>query len=172
MSPVGAHGGNCAIESAAALANSWYEEVLQDESSGLNGRSIERALSKYYELRIDRARLFYNAVHFAARLGSRDGFGKSLLTRYVLPRMDITRSLFPLIENAEKINFFPEPARAKGFKTQAERGISTQSSQTQTNIAKGFKEAAALVRKLVYDNFVYWMQVILIAKRRLSWYSS
>lgn len=132
MSPVGAHGGNCGIESAAALAHFLYEQISHGECHNINERRLERGLRKYYEMQIDRARLFCRTVHFATRLSPRDGLRKSLLASYLLPRMDMTQSLCTLLENAERFNFLPEPARAKGFV----QGKPTESSETRTKITK------------------------------------
>lgn len=165
MSPVGAHGGNCAIESAAALANSIYTEALPTGCKDLDNHVLEHAFHRYQESRLSRAHLFHNTAHFLTRIGSRDGLWKSLLAQYVLPRLDISKPLCALIENAERVDFFPEPERAKGFKRLATHGSMTELSQEPADIAKTLGKNLTLVKQLVCNKLACFITAIQKVKR-------
>ena len=119
MSPVGAHGGNCAIESAAALANSLQQRLHNCRPFGLGDDSIREVLDEYQQRRQPRARQFHDKVHLMTRIGSWDSWWKWLMARFALPWFDDAESLRGLIGRAEKVNFIAEPSRAKGFENAA-----------------------------------------------------
>ena len=115
LSPIGAHSGNCAIESAAALANALNDHVLRLDKGKLGTEVITSAFESYQRKRADRVKKFFDSTYLLTRMHTWDTYWHFLLGRYVLRWMGGTRSLKKLMLDAEKVQVIDEPGRAKGF---------------------------------------------------------
>lgn len=121
MSPVGAHGGNCAIESVAALANSLECHLKTCSDRSANSETIHSIFERYQKTREARVRKFAGAVHFMTRLGTWDDYLKKLVGRYVLPWLNDITIVSKLVKDAVRVDFLPIPSRSKGFSDQTSK---------------------------------------------------
>ncbi|KAF6218597.1 hypothetical protein HO133_005948 [Letharia lupina] len=115
MSPIGAHGGNCAIESVAALANSLDRHLRLCSDTSANSKTIQSIFETYQRTREARVRKFAGSVHLMTRLVTWDGYTKKFVARYVLPWLNEVTFVGKLIKDAVKVDFLPIPSRSKGF---------------------------------------------------------
>lgn len=115
LSPVGAHGGNCAVESAAALVNSLHRRLCLWSGPPLDSRAIESIFEQYQRARERRVHEAYNSAYFLTRLGSWDTPWKMILARYVIPWKSDTAAISALMKGAVRADFIPVPPRSKGF---------------------------------------------------------
>lgn len=115
MSPIGAHGGNCAIESVAALANSLNRHLRLCSDTSANSKTIQSIFETYQRTREARVRKFAGSVHLMTRLVTWDGYTKKFVARYVLPWLNEVTFVGKLIKDAVKVDFLPIPSRSKGF---------------------------------------------------------
>ena len=121
MSPVGAHGGNCAIESVAALANSLECQLKICPNKSINSKAIHSIFERYQKTREARVRRFAGAVHFMTRLGTWDDYLKKFVGRYVLPWLNDITIVSGLVKDAVRVDFLPIPSRSKGFSDQTSK---------------------------------------------------
>ena len=116
LSPVGAQGGSCALESAAALVNSLKQNLRHHRPDMRpNQETIDSVFKDYQRLRKARVNKIYNAVHFMTRVGSWDTYTMKIISCYVLPWVDETAACSALIREAIKADILPAPRKAKGF---------------------------------------------------------
>lgn len=118
MSPVGAHGGSCAIESVAALANSLTHHLHLCSDKGANSETIQSIFETYQKTREARVRKIAGTVHFMTRLGTWDNCMMRFVGRYVLPWLNDVTLVSGLVKEAVKVDFLPIPSRSKGFSDQ------------------------------------------------------
>lgn len=114
LSPVGAHGGNCGVESAAVLANH-LDQYLKSKDGNLTSEDVHSIFKEYQDYRKPRVQMIYNSVHSMTRLGTLDTYMKTFLARCVVPWKDDAAAVSALIKNAPKVEFIPVPKGSKGF---------------------------------------------------------
>ena len=115
MSPVGAYGGNCAIESVAALANCLNHHLRLCSDTSANNNDIQSIFGTYQRTREARVRKIASTVHLMTRLGTWDGCAMKFVARYVLPWMSEVKLVNGLVKDAVKVDYLPLPKRSKGF---------------------------------------------------------
>lgn len=147
MTPIGAHGGNCGIESAAGLANALHRHL---HSGPPDDNAIRQAFEAYQQKREPRVRYFYGRVYKATRLFSYDNWLLWLVARYVMPLMNNNTMLTKLFEDAESVDAFAEPSRAKRFTNLVSTKTETRQSEgvLQTVVALGNTVVSVLSRGL------------------------
>ncbi|KAF3480348.1 uncharacterized protein GIQ15_05695 [Arthroderma uncinatum] len=118
MTPNMGAGGNCAIESAASLANALLELTSRSHCHGTDNHpsidSIRHALKKYQKARRLRAIITVKASGFVTRLNALRGTVERIISHYFLPisgDMLIDWASDTWI-GAEKLNFLPLPKRS------------------------------------------------------------
>ncbi|MDI1493110.1 MAG: hypothetical protein OHK93_004897 [Ramalina farinacea] len=116
MTPVGAHGGNCGIESAAGLANALHKHLRLHPDHPIDDTTIQQAFAAYQRKREPRVRNFYGRVYKATRLLSYDNWILWFVARYVMPLMNSDKMLTGLFEDAESVDALAQPLRARRFK--------------------------------------------------------
>lgn len=121
MTPVAAHGGNCAIESVAALANSLEHHLHLRSDQGVDSETIQSIFQTYQKTREARVRKIAGTVYFLTRLATWDDHVKKFLGRYVLPWFNDVTLVSKLVKEAVKVDFLPIPSRAKGFSDQIDK---------------------------------------------------
>ena len=121
MTPVGAHGGNCAIESVAALANSLERHLHQRSGQGVNNETIQAIFQTYQKTREARVRKIAGTVYSMTRLATWDDHIKKFVGRYVLPWLNDVTLVSRLVKEAVRVDFLPIPSRAKGFSDQIDK---------------------------------------------------
>ena len=114
MTPVGAHGGNCGIESAAGLANALHKQLHPDRRP-IDDATIQQAFAAYQQKREPRVRNFYGRVYKATRLLSYDNWLLWFVARYIMPRMNNNKMLTGLFEDAVSVDALPQPLQARRF---------------------------------------------------------
>lgn len=133
MSPVGAYGGNCAIESVAALANCLNHHLRLCSDTSANNDSIQSIFKTYQRTREARVRKIASSVHLMTRLGTWDGYTMKFIARYILPWLNEVKLVNGLVKDAVKVDFLPLPKRSKGFFDQT--GETEQAMQKSTKPA-------------------------------------
>lgn len=118
MSPVGAHGGCCAIESVAALVNSLTQHLHLYSGEGANNETIQSIFETYQKTREARVRNIAGTANFMTRLGTWDNFMMKFVGQHVLPWLNDTTLISGLVKDAVKVDFLPVPRRSKGFSDQ------------------------------------------------------
>ena len=115
MSPVLAHGGNCGLESAAALVNALKARLDQNDDRNLSREDLAAVFREYQSSRYPRVKQLYDLVHKVTRIQTTDGILKRFLVRWVLPvfKSDaMAASAF--IRQTVRLNFLPMPERPAG----------------------------------------------------------
>ncbi|RPB17841.1 flavo protein monooxygenase [Morchella conica CCBAS932] len=109
-------GANCAIESAAALANSLHDLINVRKIHRPSNNEMETCLNLFSQSRKKRMKAICKDAAFVTRLEARDGLLCRLIGRYYAPYC----SDFPadvaskLIAGAVMLNYIPMPKRAGG----------------------------------------------------------
>ena len=122
MSPVGAHGGSCAIESVAALANSLTHHLRLCFDKDDDGKKIQSIFETYQKTREARVRKIAGTVHFMTRMVTWDNCMMRFVARYVLPWLNDVTLVSGLVKEAVRVDFLPIPSRSKGFHDQTSEG--------------------------------------------------
>ncbi|KAL2680355.1 hypothetical protein Neosp_007952 [[Neocosmospora] mangrovei] len=115
MHPIGGHGGNAAIETAAALTNSLVD-VLSKTSSPLTTTDIAALFGQVQALRYPRAMAIKAYSRKKQLTESLDSSLQRFVAFHLLPRVreqDVTRSYSAQIPASEKLNMLPVPYRKK-----------------------------------------------------------
>lgn len=109
MTPNLGAGGNAAIESAAALANS-----LSKLSSNPSLEEVEKALKGFYEKRHTRANAVCDVANSLTRIEALDSISEKLMALYGIPLLGdfLTDVTTDGIVGAESLDVLPAPARA------------------------------------------------------------
>ena len=150
MTPVGAHGGNCGIESAAGLANALHKHLRLHSEHPIDNTTIQQAFAAYQRKREPRVRNFYGRVYKATRLLSYDNWLLWFVARYVMPLMDNSKMLTGLFEDAESVDALAQPSRARRFKDLVPAKAETRQSEGlfQTVVDLGSTVVSVLSRGL------------------------
>ncbi|PQE10413.1 hypothetical protein CJF32_00000960 [Rutstroemia sp. NJR-2017a WRK4] len=113
MTPNLGQGANCAIESAAELANS-LAKVLKPEARKPTAKDIMKALSLYHENRHVRANLIVKAANKFTRVEALATTGDWLASMFIIPRLgDILADRGAKVQvGATKLDCLPMPKRA------------------------------------------------------------
>lgn len=114
LSPVGAHGGNCAVESAAALANELNQSWMS-QNGPPSKEDIQAIFESYQKSRESRVHMIYDSVRLSTRLGTFDTYAKRFLALYVLPWKNGAAAISALLKDAPKADFMAVPERSRGF---------------------------------------------------------
>ncbi|KAF4468206.1 FAD-binding domain containing [Fusarium albosuccineum] len=115
LHPIGGHGGNAAIETAAALTNTLVR-ALERSSPRLSIATITAAFDHVQTLRRDRVIMAMNYSHSRQRTESLDSPLRRLLALHLLPRareQDVTLSYSAQIPASEKLAMISLPQREK-----------------------------------------------------------
>ncbi|KAF5005580.1 hypothetical protein FDECE_7987 [Fusarium decemcellulare] len=115
LHPIGGHGGNAAIETAAALTNTLVK-ALERSSPRLSIATITTAFDHVQTLRRDRVIMAKNYSHSRQRTESLDSPLRRLLALHLLPRareQDVTLSYSAQIPASEKLAMIPLPQQEK-----------------------------------------------------------
>ncbi|KAI8661051.1 FAD-binding-3 domain-containing protein [Fusarium keratoplasticum] len=115
LHPIGGHGGNAAIETAAALTNSLVD-LLEKASSPLATTDITTLFNQVQTLRYPRVMAIKAYSHKKQLTESLDNSLQRLVALRLLPRVreqDVTRSYSAQIPASEKLNMLPLPYRKK-----------------------------------------------------------
>lgn len=113
MPPYSGQGGNWAIESAAALANT-LEEMVKRTSGQPNLDHLREALSAYQESREPRTKEVCEMAAFATRLEAFENPMHRIMSLYVVPYAgDMLVDVHcQSISGAPSLNFLPQPERS------------------------------------------------------------
>ncbi|EEU42752.1 uncharacterized protein NECHADRAFT_47426 [Fusarium vanettenii 77-13-4] len=115
MHPIGGHGGNAAIETAAALTNSLVDG-LSKTSSPLTTTDIAALFNQVQTLRYPRAMTIKAYSRKKQLTESLDNSLQRFVAFHLLPRVreqDVTRSYSAQIPGSEKLDMLPLPYRMK-----------------------------------------------------------
>lgn len=133
MSPVGAHGGSCAIESVAALANSLTHHLRLCFDNDDDGKTIQSVFETYQKTRETRVRKIAGTVHFMTRMVTWDNYMMRFVARYVLPWLNDVTLVSGLVKEAVRVDFLPLPSRSKGFHDQTSEGEKRDAEKFQAH---------------------------------------
>ena len=110
MSPLLAHGGNCGLESAAALANGLYRELNLHHNCKPDKKTLEAVFNTYQTSRLPRTKKLFTVVHRMTRLYTSDSLPKRLITRFIVPFiLDDAKAATAMMRGAVKLDFLPIP---------------------------------------------------------------
>ncbi|OGM42673.1 FAD binding monooxygenase [Aspergillus bombycis] len=114
MTPNIGQGANTAIEDAAVLTNLLYDRLSENGYKKLSRSTLEQLLREFQFERFSRVNKIYQDSRFLVRLHARDGIVKSLLARYIVPRMtELPAELASKsIADGPTISFLPMPSRS------------------------------------------------------------
>jgi 2-polyprenyl-6-methoxyphenol hydroxylase-like FAD-dependent oxidoreductase len=114
MTPNAGAGGNSAIESAAALANTLYDLKEATMDKPLNRQDIEKALTGYQRNRQNRAHAVLRLANRVTRMHAMKTMADQIMSFYVGPLLgDYTADLsVDFVIGATRINYLPIPARS------------------------------------------------------------
>ncbi|RSM04965.1 hypothetical protein CDV31_009766 [Fusarium ambrosium] len=113
MHPIGGHGGNAAIETAAALTNSLVA-ALKKTSTPLDNTEITAIFNHVQTIRYPRVMAVKDYSHKKQLNEALDSPLRRFLALHLLPRVreqDVTRSYSAQIPRSEKLDMLPVPYR-------------------------------------------------------------
>ena len=156
MSPVGAHGGSCAIESVAAFANSLVCHLRICSGNTLSRKVVQSIFATYQDSRETRVRKIARSVEAMTRLNTWDSLTKKLMALYLLPWLSDVGLVKELVKDAVRVQFIPVPARSKGFVDQlSQRDIAAK--KREQRLRRRFAKYASIGSAIC--------AIVLLAKR-------
>ena len=115
MSPLLAHGGNCGVESATALANGLVQEINLHHGHKPDKAALRSVFDIYQASRKARVKKVYEAVHRMTRLHTSDSLFKRIFTRLLLPYIfDDAKAATAMMKGAVKVEFLPVLPHCRG----------------------------------------------------------
>lgn len=116
MTPNLGQGGNCAIESAAALANQLHKLVNEHQNYRPTTDELSTYLRAYQKSHQDRINVINFVSGIVTRLQARDGFMHKLMSKYVYKVVDDNGFNLnsDMLVAAAKIDYLPLPERSIG----------------------------------------------------------
>ncbi|KAJ4248457.1 hypothetical protein NW762_012794 [Fusarium torreyae] len=108
--PIGGHGGNAAIETAATLTNLLVESLKRSSTGRLTTLQVDGVFRRVQELRQDRAIAVKTYSHEQQRTESLDNWFRKLTAFYLLPLVDnedVTFNFSCQIPASEKLDMLP-----------------------------------------------------------------
>ncbi|RAL14482.1 FAD-dependent oxidoreductase [Aspergillus homomorphus CBS 101889] len=115
MTPNAGQGGNCALESAASLANCLKEMLDGDEAAGsTSASSLDDHLRRWQQARQTRAKKITEISNTVTRLEAGASFKDRILSRTLLPYINgyLLKGVAKLYATGEVIDFLPLPEKA------------------------------------------------------------